>query len=222
MNNRYTHVIWDFNGTLLNDVDACMQSANALLTAHGLPPLESLHQYRSIFGFPVADYYRRLGFDFSRTTFSELAVEWVNYYDRYSRSSLLYDEVTEVLSHVHALRIPQYILSATETQMLERQVHALGIDGYFDTLLGMDDIHAHGKTERGIEWRREHREATVLFIGDTDHDAAVAKAMSADYALFSGGHQSKERLLACEPILVLDKLTDVLELLPCSDRFLRT
>ena len=77
----------------------------------------------------------------------------------------------------------------------------------------MDDIHAHGKTERGLAWRHDHPDAKPLLIGDTDHDAAVAKAMGIDFALFAGGHQSKKQLLACEPIRVLDNLGEVLELL---------
>ena len=213
MIDKYTHLIWDFNGTLLNDVDACIQSANALLGAHGLPTLPSREQYQALFGFPVIDYYRRLGFDFSTTPFSILAVEWVDYYNHYSRSSALYDEVTELLPQIRDMGIGQYILSATETSMLERQVTALGIGKYFDELLGTDDIHAHGKAERGIAWRRMHPEAKPLLVGDTDHDAAVATAMGADFVLFAGGHQSEERLLACKPIRVLHKLSDLLDLL---------
>ena len=213
MNAPYTNIIWDFNGTLLNDVDACVQSANALLTAHHLPTLQSHRQYRAIFGFPVMDYYERLGFDFALTPFPDLAVEWVDYYNHYSRDATLYEEAVTVLSRVRAMGIPQYVLSATETQMLERQIDWLGIGHYFNGVLGMDDIHAHGKIERGIAWRKENPTARVLLIGDTDHDAAVARAMGADFALFSGGHQSKERLLACHPICVLDHLTDVTDLL---------
>lgn len=213
MNNTYTHLIWDFNGTLLNDVDACIQSANALLSAHGLSTLTSTEQYRAVFGFPVIDYYRRLGFDLDRVPFSELAVEWMEYYDRFSRDAPLYGEVGTVLSAVQKMGIPQYVLSATEERMLHRQVTALKIDSYFEGLLGMDSIHAHGKTARAIAWRQEHPNARPLLIGDTDHDASVARAIDADFALYSRGHQSRERLLACQPIGVLDALTEVLSLL---------
>ena len=97
--------------------------------------------------------------------------------------------------------------------MLERQVRELGIGAYFEALLGMGDIHAHGKAERGAAGRREHPDAKPLLIGDTDHDAEVARAMDADFVLFSGGHQSKEHLLSCSPIRVLDSLDEVLTLL---------
>ena len=51
--NKYTHLIWDFNGTVLNDVDVGVRAANALLVNHGLPPLPSTDAYRAVFGFPV-------------------------------------------------------------------------------------------------------------------------------------------------------------------------
>ena len=68
MKKNYTHIIWDFNGTIYNDVDACIKSANRLLSAYDLPLITSLQQYRSLFGFPIQDYYARMGFDFENTT----------------------------------------------------------------------------------------------------------------------------------------------------------
>ena len=52
---KYTHVIWDFNGTILDDVEACIRSANLLLEAHGLPALPSREAYQRHFGFPLID-----------------------------------------------------------------------------------------------------------------------------------------------------------------------
>ena len=73
----YTHLIWDFNGTLYDDVQAGIESANRLLASHQLPIFTSTEQYRATFGFPVVDYYVRMGFDFSKTPFDELAHEWL-------------------------------------------------------------------------------------------------------------------------------------------------
>ena len=190
----YTHIVWDFNGTLYDDVEACIQSANRLLGAHELPPFSSVEAYRERFGFPIIDYYRRMGFDFEKTPYDDLAVEWVGYYMEASRTSPLCAGAVETLEWIRARGVRQILLSATERGMLREQVEMLAIGRYFDELIGQDSIHAYGKSELGCAWRREHPTARVLLVGDTEHDAEVAQKMGADYALVSFGHRPKEAL----------------------------
>ena len=206
---RYTHLIWDFNGTLLDDVQACIKSANSLLAAHGLPLLQSEEQYRSLFGFPIVDYYRRLGFDFEKLPYADLAVEWVAYYLEHSKDARLYPDVIGALETARDLGFSQLILSATELGMLERQVVSLGIRPYFNELLGLENIQAHSKEAIGLAWHRNHPDAHVLYIGDTDHDAQVAAAMGADCILLSCGHQSRTALEACPALFIADSLSEV-------------
>ena len=63
----FTHVIWDWNGTLLDDATACVAAINALLERRLLPQVTH-QQYLDIFDFPVRNYYLQLGFDFSKDT----------------------------------------------------------------------------------------------------------------------------------------------------------
>ena len=209
----YTDLIWDFNGTLLNDVAACLNSANDLLCGHGLKRLESVTDYRALFGFPIIDYSRRMGFDFEKDSYDELAVEWVALYRKYSVGAGLFASVKPTLEKVAQKGIRQWILSATERQMLESQVCALGIHSYFEDVLGLDNIHAHSKEALGVQWRAAHPNASVLFVGDTDHDAAVARAMGADCVLLSTGHQLPATLAAANPLAVADSLEDILTVL---------
>jgi len=208
---HYTHIVWDFNGTLLDDVDACIRSANRLLKHHGLPSLSSLEDYRASFGFPIIDYYRRLGFDFEKTSYADLAVEWVAYYLEESASATLYPDVTEAMRAVQSRGISQLILSATEKSMLEKQIESLGILPYLDEVLGLDDIHAYSKRELGLIWRDEHPNARLLFVGDTDHDAQVAAAMGADCILVTTGHQPRKTLESLHPLAVVDSLREIFE-----------
>lgn len=201
---QYTHIIWDFNGTLYDDVETCIKSANRLLEAHGLRRFSSVEEYRTIFGFPIIDYYRRMGFDFEKTPYGELAVEWVDYYMEESRDALLYRDALPVLKALQKTGAKQVILSATEREMLTAQLQALGVYALFDEVLGQDNIHAFGKQEIGLAWRREHPDAVPLFIGDTEHDAEVASAMGADCILLACGHRPKPALMQCKCLAVLD------------------
>lgn len=210
---RYTHLIWDFNGTILDDVDACIASANRLLLAHDLSPIASKEQYRSLFGFPIIDYYRRLGFDFEKLPYADLAVEWVAYYLENSKHAPLCPDVAQTLEAAKKTGICQMILSATELTMLRGQVDSLGILPYFDRLLGLGNIQAFSKEEVGRRWKEENPSARILMVGDTDHDAQVAAAMGADCVLVTTGHQNRETLEKLPALFVADSAKAVLELI---------
>ncbi len=210
---HYTHLIWDFNGTILDDVDACIASANRLLLAHGLPTIPSKEEYRKLFGFPIIDYYRRLGFDFDKLPYADLAVEWVAYYLENSKHAPLCPDVEETLAAAKETGICQMILSATELNMLRGQVSSLGILPYFDRLLGLGNIQAFSKEEVGRRWREENPDARILMVGDTDHDAQVAAAIGADCVLLTTGHQNRETLERLPTLFVADSASAVLELI---------
>ena len=205
---KYTHIIWDFNGTLLNDVDIGIQSINVLLAARGMAELPSADAYREVSGFPIIEYYKRIGFDFSEEPYDKVALEWVEQYTSRMGNATLYDGAEELLGLVRKMGMGQILLSATELDMLRTQVDSLGIGRFFDEICGMDNVYAHGKKSLGQKWAREHMDARALFVGDTDHDFEVASEMGADCVLFSGGHQSYARLsqLGCPVVRHLSEL----------------
>ena len=202
-------MIWDFNGTVLDDVDIGIESANALLSRCGLAPFADKESYRSIFGFPIREYYERMGIDFSKTSFEFLAPIWVEeYLSRADRADLNFG-VRETIIKLKEYGVSQILLSATEIDMLKNQLSTLRMENCFDEVLGLDNIHAASKEKLAQSWCTEHPMARPLFLGDTDHDCAVARATGNDCVLFSGGHQSRERLetIGCP---VIDRISEIL------------
>ena len=199
---EFTHLIWDFNGTLLDDVAYDVEITNRLLERHGLPKLESEDAYREIFGFPVIEYYQRLGFDFSKIPFSVLADEWMNDYNSQKHTAGLYPDVVSLLERVRAAGIPQILLSATQRQMLLEQLRELGISELFDEVIGADNHHAYGKAELARAWKKKNPGAVPLMIGDTDHDAESARAMGGEIILVTCGHQVRRTLEAVHPLAI--------------------
>lgn len=206
---KYTHIIWDFNGTLFADIDAGIASVNAMLRERKLPEIQSVDAYREIFRFPVIDYYRDLGFDFDAEPFEVLAPVWIDLYNKHSADASLQDGALEALRELRELGISQILLSATELNMLKGQLHTLKIYEYFDKIMGLDNIHAHSKKAIALEWMEQNPDARPLFIGDTLHDAEVAAAVGADCVLVANGHQSKARLAPCG-FPVFDSIADIL------------
>ena len=191
---RYEHIIWDFNGTILDDVETGILSVNKLLRDRELPIIESKEQYRSVFGFPIKGYYERLGFDFEREPYEVIAPLWVEQYMINVKSATVFSDVRGVLELFRKKGISQTLLSATEEKMLIGQLRELELSEYFDEILGRGDIHAASKESIARSWRERHPADKTLMLGDTDHDLQVAKAIGADCALISRGHQSEEYL----------------------------
>lgn len=191
------HVIWDWNGTLLDDVEHVVAVMGALLDAHDLPAL-STERYRTIFGFPVVEYYQKLGFDFEKTPFPTLADAFIERYEAGVLACDLHQGSVELLRTIRAAGIEQSVLSAAHEGSLRAQLVHYGILDCFDRVYGLSDVHARGKLERGRELLAETTVplADTVLVGDTDHDLEVGRALGIDVLLLGDGHQAHERLAA--------------------------
>lgn len=199
---KYTDILWDFNGTILDDVETGIKSVNKLLSDRGLKQIESVDEYTSVFCFPVRKYYENVGFDLEKESFEDIAPQWVEQYMINVRDAKIFDDVRETVLRFAALGTKQTILSATELDMLNGQLRDLGLDGLFDDVLGLDNIHAESKVAIAKRWRDAHGSAKVLLIGDSVHDFEVATAIGANCVLVARGHQSRENLEKCGATVV--------------------
>ena len=193
---RYSHILWDWNGTLLDDAWLCVDVMNSMLTERKLQPL-TLPRYRDIFSFPVKDYYLLLGFDFEKEPFEKVGMDFMNLYNLRQRECTLHSEAQGILLKIAGKGIPQSVLSAREENELRTEIKESGIATFFDKIYGLDDHYAHGKTDIGVKLIADLRLPVekLLFIGDTLHDAEVAKELNMDCILIPEGHHSLERLL---------------------------
>jgi phosphoglycolate phosphatase len=171
-------ILWDWNGTLLNDTDHCIQCINLLLEKRGLELLQK-ERYLNIFTFPVMNYYSSLGFDFSREKFEIPAEEFIVHYKAGLSKVKLYNDAIAALDCFHQNGYRQYILSAMQQESLVDSVKARNIDHYFTRISGIEDNFANGKTALAHKLLDSEKiiPENALLIGDTLHDAEVADAI---------------------------------------------
>ena len=207
-------VLWDWNGTLLDDRAFTLNCLNALLAEFGYPQRYDTAEYLELFDFPIEEYYIKAGFDFARHPYPMLAERFMAMYNPGSAACVPMSDTVATLEAVRGMGIQQVVLSATRQDTLHQQVAARGLTGYFDELLGMGDIYGKSKVQAGRDWmaRTGIDPACAVMIGDTLHDAEVAAAMGARCILVTTGHQSRRRLEAtgCP---VADSLREILALL---------
>lgn len=208
------YILWDWNGTLLDDVDDCVYCMNTMLAKRGMELIDHT-RYREIFTFPVIEYYKTLGYDFTQETFADLAVEYISLYTERSKKSPLHDNVLSVLTQAKSKNIRQFILSAMEQKTLEEQTQTLGLKGFFDDIVGLDNIHAVSKIDnartlidsQGIE--TDH----CLMIGDTFHDFEVADQLGTKCLLINNGHQQLHNFSFHKEVILAEQIWDVMEIL---------
>ena len=204
----YRHIVWDWNGTLLDDVQASVNAINRLLATRSLPRTDA-SRYRDQFGFPVRNYYTAIGFRLENENWDLLAR---TYHDLYlaDPSIRLHTDAVPVLRGCCDAGLGLSVLSAAEQSILNRMLADAGVAAWFDFIHGVDNLHGHSKVETGRQLIRRIPcpPAQVLFVGDTLHDHEVATELGCACVLLSQGHQSHDRLLAAG-CPVLESLAEI-------------
>ena len=197
-------VIWDWNGTLLDDTQMCYNIANEMRQERGMDLMQGVEEYRKYFTFPVVDYYRRMGYSFETEPFENISRQFVSLYAARYPSSALQPCAKEALSAVLESGARQVLLSATGQDRLDEQVEFFQLNGYFERVIGNSNNLAHGKADYAKEFLRESGvdPARALFVGDTDHDFEIASSIGCGCALLTAGHQTIEHLSTLGATLV--------------------
>lgn len=192
---RYRHIIWDWNGTLIDDLDYSIELMNGLLAKRRLPLLDRT-RYHEVFGFPVRDYYYRLGFNPEVDSFEQLSVEFITAYDAHRWDCPLHTATRSTLEAARNAGLSQSILSAYRHETLVELVEHFDLSDFFRELSGLDNIYAHSKAELG------RAQVAVLgldpcdmvMIGDTLHDLHVAQELGVQCILVAAGHNPVTKL----------------------------
>lgn len=191
----YNTIIWDWNGTLLNDLELSLDSVNILLKERNIPIL-TIERYKDIFGFPVINYYEKAGFDFSKEAFEIPARQYVKLYGSKESELKLFPDVIETLTFFKEKNLRQIVLSAMKDDKLKKMIDNAKISHFFDGIFGIKDNYAREKVSLGMQVveKLSLNPKECIMIGDTLHDAEVAEQCGFDCILYSGGHVSIERL----------------------------
>ncbi len=195
---RYDYVLWDWNGTLLDDLALNLSVENELLRRRGLFERADKDYYLEHFGFPIIEFYRALGFDFSKEDYADVANEYADTYAAGLDGVRLFDDALPVIDALHDSGVRQIVISATEHTLLQKQVARYDLTARFDSVLGSENNLGKSKVAVALDWLQRHGAdpKRTLFVGDTTHDFETAAAIGCACALVARGHNSRARLEA--------------------------
>lgn len=188
-------ILWDWNGTIFDDLDISLEAVNLLLDEYNKPRINK-EQYYSYLDTPIIKFYSHL-FDFDITPFSVLGERFHFHYGILSKYAGLTDGVWETIKQLKELGFGQYIVSASHKDKIIPKAEELGVLEYMDDIIAADDYSASDKIERTLEYfkKREISLDNCLVIGDSLHDLEMAEKMNTGCVLLSTGHEGRQKLL---------------------------
>ena len=192
---RYKHIIWDWNGTIVDDSWLSIEVLNSILRDFNLPEI-SPDFYRDNFSFPVVNFYRQIGFNLSKEAFEQIGETFISRFNAKRFDCKLQSGARELAEIFSAKGLKQSILSAYRKDFLKEAADFFDMSKYMSDIVGLSDIYANTKLALGLDYIKtlELPGREILYIGDTDHDFEVASAMGVECRLVSRGHQSQGRL----------------------------
>ncbi|HXH33929.1 MAG TPA: HAD hydrolase-like protein [Plantibacter sp.] len=182
-------VIWDWNGTLLDDVEVARAAMNTVLRTRDLAEIPDNGSYRRVFGFPIRAFYAQLGVD--EAEFVAAADEYLARFAGSVGAASLHSDARTTLAAVDALDVEQVLISATPEDTLERQLAPHAVSHHFAQIRGITDVYAASKEDVVATWLAAsgHAPGRVVMVGDTNHDEEIADALCVRFIRFRNGHQ---------------------------------
>ena len=201
---KYNSIVWDYNGTIIDDAWVAVEAENVVLREHGNPEIDMEFYLREC-EMPIRLFYDKI-YDFSKCDFREVADSFLENYDRIAPNAKPFPEVCEVIRRFSSLGIRQGVISGFETGRLVSSLKKFGFDGYFEFMSGADDVNCGSKSERAaaVVSKFGYEPVSTLFVGDMYHDYETASFVGADCVLIAKGHQGASVLRSYDGVTVLD------------------
>ena len=190
------YILWDWNGTLLDDTQAALDTLNIMLARRGAKPI-AMDFYRDHFAFPVKPFYKSIGVCLENEDWDALARE---YHDLYAEQpKRLNVEAIAALEKVKASGVKQSIISALRQDLLDEATAFYGVAPYMECVYGVDNLDGASKLERALELLTRIEGADPVVIGDSLHDKEVADALKVRCVLCGQGSHAEWRLAQVAP-----------------------
>ncbi|MGC4059972.1 MAG: HAD family hydrolase [Aquabacterium sp.] len=205
LENPIEHIIFDWNGTLIDDLALAVRGVNHVGASLGVAPIDK-DTYRRNFGFPIRDFYTRIGFNFEKNSFEAVMAQYLSLFDSNVRECDLQPGVKEVISWARMARMSVSILSASHEEILQNTLRHHGLETEFDHLMGLQNTTANGKLAIAAELDAKlgHPGKRALMVGDTVHDLDVANAHGWQTVIITRGHQGPEHFSGQDVFLISD------------------
>ena len=197
------NVLFDWSGTLVDDLPAVLEATNHVLCQAGRPRL-TIEQFRAEFCLPFTLFYDRFVPDVPLPKLEQ----WFHSRFKQAQDSVVpLPHAREFLEFCRACGLKLFVLSTVRPDHFKKQAARAGFGEFFDrTYLGVHDKRA--KIASILTENHLDPDETV-FIGDMQHDVDTAKAGGVHSVAVLTGYNRLEQLRASQPDLIVEHLGEL-------------
>lgn len=186
-----SHVVWDWNGTLFDDVEAVVAATSEIFAPYGLGPF-AIDDFRAFYTRPIwVAYERLLGRALEDGEWERLDGAWHDSYHRLMVQCGLAIDARPTIDVLTAAGHTQSLLSMWRHEQLIPAVTRLGLADAFRRVDGLRLPEQSGGHKAGLLDRHlaglDIMAADVIMIGDSADDAMAARQAGARAVLYAGG-----------------------------------
>jgi len=200
---RIRNIIFDWSGTLVDDLPAVWQSTNHVFRQSGIPEL-SLDEFRREFSLPFVHFYQRY---IPHISLVQLESWFHEHYPSVQRLVTLLPHAKEFMEFCVQSKMRQFLLSSIHQNQYSEQAPQMGLDRYFERAY----VQIHDKRQKINEILTDHcldaRE--TLFIGDMQHDIETARHGGVHSCAVLTGYNKRDQLQSCHPDLIVEHLDEL-------------
>ncbi len=207
MLNVIRNIIFDWSGTLVDDLPAVLKASNFVLTQAGRPEM-SMEEFRAEFSLPFTNFYDR---HTPHVPMAQLE-DWFHSSFRQAQdtvSALPY--AREFLEFCRARKIRTFLLSTVHREHFATQCRVTGFDAYLDK--PYTDVWDKRKKIHEILAENRLRPDETIFIGDMQHDIETARHGGIHSCAVLTGYNTLEQLRAARPDLIVEHLGELRRIL---------
>jgi phosphoglycolate phosphatase len=188
-------VVFDWNGTVMADVERAVAATNAVLAAHGIAPLDEAG-FRESFRLPLAGWLGGLGVPEGEAAWNAAMA---------ARPALARPEAAAALAALHEAGALVAVVSAAGAEAVGADLAATGLAPYVGTVwTAVSDKASRLAEDRGLRPR-------AIYVGDTEYDVRAARRAGYEAVALTGGYRPAAALAEVGPAAVLHDLHQVVE-----------
>jgi phosphoglycolate phosphatase-like HAD superfamily hydrolase/ADP-ribose pyrophosphatase YjhB (NUDIX family) len=205
------NIIFDWSGTLVDDLPAVLKASNFVLTQSGKPEM-SLETFRAEFSLPFTKFYDRHTPDVPMPQLEE----WFHAEFRRAQASVVeLPHARDFLEFCRAMKLRTFLLSTVHADHFKAQCRVTGFDAFLEK--PYTDVWDKRKKIHEILAENNLKPDETLFIGDMEHDIETAKHGGVHSCAVLTGYNTLEQLRAAKPDLIVEHLSELRGVLERND-----